>query len=294
MKLQGIFPALTSSFDHHGALYKAKVFHNIERLNQIALSGYVVCGSTGETPLLSVPERLQLMEWVREASAEGKTLVAGVGAESVEETVCIANRAAEIGYHAALALTPFYYRNQMHRPDTQALYFRAVADRSKIPVLIYNIPQVTGYDVPVDVVAELSHHPNIAGMKDSSGNLERMKEVCRAVQPRFQVLSGSGVNFPQALKLGASGAILAIANPLPYACVTIWEAFRTREEEAVEDWQNRITPPGRLIATKYGIPGLKYAMDLNGYYGGPPRLPLIPPSSEAKAEIEAAFDGLRS
>jgi len=294
MKLQGIFPALTSSFDHQGTLYKAKVFHNIEKLNQIALSGYVVCGSTGETPLLSVPERLQLMEWVRAASTEGKILIAGVGAESVYETVYIANCAAELGYHAALALTPFYYRNQMHRPDTQALYFRSVADRSKIPVLIYNIPQVTGYDVPVDIVAELSHHPNIAGMKDSSGNLERMKEVCRAVKPGFQTLSGSGLNFSQALQLGASGAILAIANPLPYACVTIWEAFRTREQEAVDDWQNRITPPGRLIATKHGIPGLKYAMDLNGYYGGPPRLPLIPPSAEAKAEIEAAFDGLRS
>lgn len=294
MKLQGIFPALTSSFDHQGGLYKAKVFHNIEKLNQVALSGYVVCGSTGETPLLSVPERLQLMEWVREASTEGKILIAGVGAESVHETVRVANCAAELGYHAALALTPFYYRNQMHRPDTQALYFRAVADRSKIPVLIYNIPQVTGYDVPVDVVAELSEHPNIAGMKDSSGNLERMKAVCAAVKPSFQVLSGSGVNFPDALKLGASGAILAIANPLPYACVTIWEAFRTREQEAMLDWQNRITSPGRLIATKYGIPGLKYAMDLNGYYGGPPRLPFIPPSNEARAEIEAAFDGLRS
>jgi 4-hydroxy-2-oxoglutarate aldolase len=263
-------------------------------LNQVALSGYVVCGSTGETPLLSIPERLQLMQWVREASAEGRILIAGVGAESVHETVDTANCAAELGYHAALVLTPFYYRNQMHRPDTQALYFRAIADRSKIPVLIYNIPQVTGYDVPVDVVAELSHHPNIIGMKDSSGNLERMEQVCRSVGPGFQTLSGSGVNFPQALKLGASGAILAIANPLPYACVTIWEAFRTREDEAVADWQNRITPPGRLIATKYGIPGLKYAMDLNGYYGGPPRLPMIPPSAEGKAEIEAAFDGLRS
>jgi 4-hydroxy-2-oxoglutarate aldolase len=294
MKLQGIFPALTSCFDHEGQLYKAKVFHNIERLNQIALSGYVVCGSTGETPLLSVTERVQLMQWVREASAEGKTLVAGVGAESVHETVEIANYAAEAGFHAALALTPFYYRNQMHRPDTQALYFRAVADRSKIPVLIYNIPQVTGYDVPVHTVAELSEHPNIIGMKDSSGNLERMNEVVRAVRPGFQVLSGSGVGFWDGLQVGASGAILAIANVIPYACVTIWEAFRTREHEAGRDWQTRITPPGRLIATKHGIPGLKYAMDLNGYYGGPPRLPMVPPSPAVKAEIEEAFADLRS
>jgi 4-hydroxy-2-oxoglutarate aldolase len=294
MKLQGIFPALTSSFDHEGNLYKAKVFHNVEKLNQIGLSGYTVCGSTGETPLLSTDERLQLMEWVREAAAEGKTLIAGVGAESVQETVRVANRAADIGFHFALALTPFYYKGQMHKPETQALYFRAVADRSKIPVMIYNIPQVTGYTLPAETIAELSHHPNIAGMKDSSGNLEAIKTVVPMVKPGFQVLSGSGTGFGEALRAGASGAILAIANPIPYACVTVWEAFRTREFDAAIDWQARIIPAAKLIATKYGIPGLKYAMDLNGYYGGIPRLPFVPPSPEGRAEIEQLFDGLRS
>jgi 4-hydroxy-2-oxoglutarate aldolase len=294
MKLQGIFPALTASFDHAGNLYKVKVFHNIEKLNQVSLSGYVVCGSTGETPLLTVPERLQLMEWVREAAAENKVLIAGVGAESVHETVQIANRAAELGFHAALALTPFYYRNQMHQPDMQALFFRAVADRSKLPLLLYNIPQVTGLDLPVEIIADLSHHPNIMGMKDSSGNVQKLADTVRAAKPGFQVLSGSGTSFCEALQSGASGAILAIANPLPYACVTIWEAFRTREHEAARDWQSRIIPACRVIAAKYGIPGLKYAMDLNGYYGGPPRLPLLPPSNDAKAEIEEAFAGLCS
>jgi 4-hydroxy-2-oxoglutarate aldolase len=294
MKLQGIFPALTSSFDHEGNLYRAKVFHNIEKFNSVALAGYTVCGSTGETPLLSTEERLQLMRWVKEAAAPGKILIAGVGAESVHETVRVTNCAAEIGYHVALALTPFYYRNQMHRPETQALYFRALADRSKLPILLYNIPQVTGYDLPVDTIAELSQHPNIIGMKDSSGNLEKMKQVIPAVDASFQVLSGAGVSFHDALQVGASGAILAIANALPFSCVTIWEAFRTRENEAAKDWQSRIAPAGKLIATKHGIPGLKYAMDLNGYYGGIPRLPFIPPSAEAKQEIEQAFDGLRS
>jgi 4-hydroxy-2-oxoglutarate aldolase len=294
MKLQGIFPALTTSFDHAGKLYKAKVSHNIEKLNQIALTGYVVCGSTGETPLLSVPERIQLMEWVREASAAGKVLIAGVGTESVHETVEIANRAATIGFDAALVLTPFYYPNQMHRPDTQALFFRAVADRSKLPVVLYNIPQVTGYALPVDTIAALSHHPNIMGMKDSSGDLERQAEAIRAVKPGFQVLTGASASVAEALHNGASGAILAIANPLPYACVTIWEAHRTREREAARDWQSRILPASQLISSNYGIPGLKYAMDLNGFYGGPPRLPLVPPSPQARAEIEAALDGLRS
>ncbi len=293
MKVQGIFPALATCFDHDGNLYKAKVLHNVERLNQIALSGYTVCGSTGETPLLSTDERIQLMEWVKSASAEGRTLIAGVGAESVHETVRMANRAAEIGFHVALALTPFYYRQQMHRPDTQLLYFRAVADRSKLPVLIYNIPQVTGYALPVETIAELSHHPNIIGMKDSSGNLEKLAETVRFAKPGFQILSGSGSNFWDALKLGASGAILAIANALPYACVTVWEAFRTRQEEAGQDWMNRILPASKLIAQQHGIPALKYAMDLNGYYGGRPRLPFVPPSPEIRAEIERTFDGLK-
>lgn len=294
MKLQGIFPALTTSFDHEGKLYKAKVLHNIEKLNRIALAGYTVCGSTGETPFLNFDERVQLMEWVRGAAEEKKMLIAGVGAESVHETLRIANCAAEMGYHAVLALTPFYYRGQMYRPDTQALFFRAVADGSKIPVLLYNIPQVTGYDLPVDTIAALSEHPNIAGMKDSSGNLEKLEQTVKAVKTGFQVLSGSSMNFGSALQKGAAGAILAIANAIPYACVTIWEAFRTREHEAAEDWQTRIQPASKIIATKYGIPGLKHAMDLNGYYGGPPRLPFIPPGAEAKAEIEQAFDGLRS
>ena len=294
MKIAGIFPALATCFDREGDLYKAKILANIQKLNEIALSGYLVCGSTAETPFLSMDERIQLMEWVREASADGKTLIAGVGAESVKETVRMANRAAEAGFHAALALTPFYYRTQMHQPETQKLFFRAVADQSKLPVMIYNIPQVTGYHLPAETIAELSHHPNIVGMKDSSGNLEALNATIRLVKPGFQILSGSGGNFWSALEMGSTGAILAIANALPYACVTIWEAFRMRDAEAGKDWQARILPASKLIATKYGIPGLKYAMELNGYYGGPPRLPFLPPTTEAKAEIAEAFDGLRS
>ncbi|MGI9073610.1 MAG: dihydrodipicolinate synthase family protein [Bryobacteraceae bacterium] len=294
IRLQGVFPALTTCFDHEGNLYKTKIFHNVSKLNQIALSGYVVGGSTGETPLLTVPERIQVMEWVREASSDGKTLIAGVGTESVHETVLLANRAAEAGYHVALALTPHYYRNQMQRPDIQALYFRSVADRSKIPVLIYNIPAVTGYDLGVETVAELSHHPNMIGMKDSSGNMQKLAECIKAVKPGFQLLTGSGPKLSEALELGATGAILAIANALPYACLTIWEAFRRRENEAARDWQARILRASELVPAKHGVAGLKHAMDLNGYYGGPPRLPLVPPSTEARSEIEAAFEGLRS
>ena len=294
MKLQGIFPALTTSFDYEGHLYQAKITHNIHKLNEINLSGYVVCGSTGEAPLLGMDERIQLMRWVREASAEGKILIAGVGCESVHETVRLSDRAAEAGYHVALVLTPHYYRGQMHRPEAQALFFRAVADRSKLPVMLYNLPQATGYSLSPETVADLSHHPNIIGIKDSSGNLDNLRAIVNAAKPGFQVLSGSGINFCEAMNSGATGAILAIANPLPYACLTIWEALRMRQIEAAEDWQQRIFGAAKTIAEKHGIPGLKHAMDLNGYYGGPPRLPFIPPSNAAKREIEAAFDGLKS
>lgn len=294
MKLNGIFSAFATPFDHAGNLYKAKVLHNIQKLDAVSLTGHTVCGSTGETPLLSIEERIQLMQWVRETTADNKTLIAGVGAESVRTTVTMANRAAEIGYHYALALGPFYYKVQMHRPDTQALYFRAVADQSKLPVLLYNIPQVTGFHLPPETVAELSHHPNIAGMKDSSGNLDKVRETLALVKPGFQILTGTGSSFWDALEMGAAGAILGIANAIPYACVTVWEAFRTRQALAGRDWQDRIAPAAKLIGMKHGIPGLKHAMDLNGFYGGPPRLPFVPPSPEAREEIAEAFAELRS
>lgn len=294
IKLQGVFPPIATPFDSAGNLYKAKILHNIGRLNQVGLSGYIVAGSTGESPLLSFNERIQLFEYVREARADGKLLIAGTACESVHEAVELVNRAAGIGYDAALVLGPRYYRNLMHRPETQSLFYRAVADRSNIPILIYNFPNVTGYDLPVETIAALSEHPNIAGMKDSSGNVEKLAATIKAVKPGFQTLSGSGTTFWPALHAGAFGGILAFANAAPYACITIWEAFRTREYAAAEDWQNRILLAAKLTTATYGVPGLKYAMDLNGYYGGPPRLPLTPLVAEAKTEIERAFDGIKS
>jgi 4-hydroxy-2-oxoglutarate aldolase len=294
MKLQGIYPALVTPFDDNGDIYKEKLTYNIRKVEQLPLSGYVVCGSTGESPLLNADEKVSLFEQVRDSASNGKTLIAGIGYDSVRETVKMAKKAAGLGYHVGLALTPHYYKNQMPRPDVQKLYFRSVADQSPIPILIYNMPAVTGYDMPVEVVAELSHHPNILGMKDSSGNIEKMRQTVAAVKPGFQILSGSGMTFCDALYSGATGAILAIANAVPYACITVWEAYRTRQEEAARDWQSRLLTGAKLVPGKHGIPGLKYLMDIKGYYGGLPRTPLIPPSKEVRLEIEQAFDGINS
>ncbi|RPI18207.1 MAG: dihydrodipicolinate synthase family protein [Acidobacteriales bacterium] len=293
MKLQGILPPIATPFDHDGELYKAKLKHNVEKWNVASLAGYVVGGSTGESVMLTTEEKLTLWGWVAEYAASGKLLVAGTGVESVRETVWLTNQAAGIGYQAALVVTPHYYRNLLERGEAQALYFRAVADQSRIPVVIYNFPQATGVDVPAEIIVELSEHPNIIGIKESSGNVDKVARMAREAKPGFQVLVGSAPVLLPSLAAGATGAILAYANAAPYSTIIIWEAHRARESEAALDWQERITPAARLVTTKYDIPGLKYAMDLNGYYGGPCRLPLAPPTAEAKREIEAAFQDLK-
>jgi 4-hydroxy-2-oxoglutarate aldolase len=213
--------------------------------------------------------------------------------ESVRETVALTNAAADRGYKAAMVRTPHYYKNLINRTDAQVLYYRAVADQAKIPLFIYNWPQVTGVDISVDAVVALSHHPNMFAIKESSGNLEKCIQMIKEVKPGFQVLTGSAPILAPSLAVGCAGAVLAFANAAPYATVSIWEAHRTREFAAAMDWQNRIIRAAQLVTVKYGVPGLKYAMDLNGYYGGPPRLPLTVITPEAKKEIEQAFDGLK-
>jgi 4-hydroxy-2-oxoglutarate aldolase len=293
LKLQGIFPAMATPFNHEGELWKAKVEHNVSKLNVLGLSGYVVTGSTGESVLLSAEERVQLWEWVAQSAAPGKLLIAGTAAESVKETVALSNQAAALGYHAALVVTPHYYRGAFQTAATQKLFYGAVADQTKIPILLYNLPQNTGIELHAEAIAELSHHPNIAGVKESSGNVGKIIRLVQEVKPGFPVLSGSAGILASVLAVGVSGAILAFANAAPYACLSIWEAHRTREPEAALDWQRRIEKASRLTTITYGVPGLKHAMDLMGYYGGPPRLPLTVPTPEAKLEIEAAFADLR-
>ncbi len=289
MKLHGIFPPIATPFDHNGDIYAAKVRHNVEKWNKTQLAGYVVCGSTGESVMLTCEEKARLWNLVREYAAPDKLLIAGTGMESVRETVQLTNMAAGIGYVAAMVRTPHYYKNLINTGPAQALYYRAVADQSKIPLIIYNWPQVTGVDIPARTVIELAEHPNIIAVKESSGNIEKTMQMVREAPEGFQVLTGSAPTLWPSLMVGAVGAILAFSNAAPYACISIYEAVRQREDQAAADLQRRVTPAAVAVTTKYGIPGLKYAMDLNGYYGGAPRLPLVPPNAEAKREIEEAF-----
>jgi 4-hydroxy-2-oxoglutarate aldolase len=293
LKLHGIIPPIATPFDHRGDLYKVKVQHNVEKWNRTGLLGYCVCGSTGESVFLTTEEKIQMWEWVAEYADSSKLLIAGTGVESVRETVALTNKAAEIGYKAAMVRTPHYYKSLVNRNDAQMLYFRAVADQAKIPLVIYNWPQTTGVDISAEAVACLSEHPNIIALKESSGNMEKIIQVIETVKPGFQVLTGSAPTLAPSLAVGCVGGLLAFSNAAPYAAISIWEAHRSREFAAAMDWQHRILRAAQLVTTKYGIPGLKYAMDLNGYYGGPPRLPLTVVRPEAQREIEQAFEGLR-
>jgi 4-hydroxy-2-oxoglutarate aldolase len=293
LKLFGIYPPITTPFDAEGEIYKTKLRYNVEKWNMTGLAGYVVCGSTGESVMLTPEEKYLCWEIVASAAAPEKLLIAGTGVESVRETVALTNKAADMGYKLAMVRTPHYYKNLVNRVDAQVLFFRAVADGSKIPIMIYNWPQATGVDIAPEAVATLSEHPNMLAIKESSGNLEKVMQMIRECRPGFQVLVGSAPTLAPSLAVGAVGAVLAFANAAPYATVTIWEAHRTRDTAAAADWQNRITRAAQLVTTKYGVSGLKHAMDLMGYYGGPPRLPLTVPTPAAKQEIEAAFDGLR-
>lgn len=293
MKLHGIFPPIATPFNADGEIYTAKVQHNVEKWNRTGLAGYVVCGSTGESVHLTFEEKLTIFELVAKHASADKLLMAGTGVESVRETVLLTNRAAEMGYKAVMVRTPHYYKNLVNNGAAQALYYRSVADQAKIPLMIYNWPQTTGVDIPADTVAALSEHPNIIAIKESSGNIEKVMQMIRETKPGFQVLVGSAPTLAPSLAVGAVGAVLAYANAAPYSTIAIWEAHRQREFDAAMDWQRRIARAAVLVTVKYGIPGLKHAMDLNGYYGGPVRLPLVSISPEAKKEIEAAFADLK-
>ena len=203
MKLHGIFPPVTTPFNREGEMWKAKVQHNIEKWNLTGLAGYVVCGSTGESVMLTTEEKMQLFEWVAEYAAPEKLLIAGTGVESVRETVALSNRAAAIGYKVAMVRTPHYYKNLINNGPAQMLYFRAVADQSKLPLIIYNWPQTTGVDIPAEAVAQLSEHPNIIAIKESSGNLEKVLQMIREVKKGFQVLTGSAPTLAPTLAVGA-------------------------------------------------------------------------------------------
>lgn len=354
MLLEGVFTAVTTPFYPDGRLYFRKLEHNIDRYSHTPVAGIVVLGSTGEAPMLGDDESREVLHIAAAAAFPEKVLIAGVGRESVSETLRLAEYAAVEGYDVALVRTPSYYSPQS-RSEQMLTYFRTVADRSPLPVLLYNIPKFTHYDLPVEVVAELAHHPNIIGLKDSTGSVMRIAAVVaattvvakRTVQvtsifeavtgrmlaktapleggssfvsagqlgsggsalavapPRpalktrtrqvgFQVLAGSAGHLVKSLEAGATGAVLAMACCAPQACIEAYTAWKEKDAALAAEKQQRLIAASQRVSGELGIAGLKYACDLNGYYGGKPRLPLLPLTGPQREEVAELMVDLRN
>ena len=352
MLIEGIFAAVPTPFYPGEQVYFRKIEANMARYSRSLLAGMVVLGSTGEAVMLDDAESREVLRLAAEASAPEKVLIAGVGRESVKATLELAEAAARFSYDAVLVRTPTYYASQMSSAAVLH-HFRSVADRSPLPVLLYNIPQCVPYDIPVELVAELAQHPNIIGIKDSSGNLERMHAAvaastkaaprrsvtvtpvfeavtARMLAPKvetgatfvpaaelsggvavasappvaalktrtkevgFQVITGSAKILLASFQAGASGAILGFAAFAPQACQEVYLAWKDHDLKLAEEKQQRIAGPGQRIVGQFGIAGLKYACDFNGYYGGCPRAPQLPITAEQKMEIEGLLAEIRN
>jgi dihydrodipicolinate synthase/N-acetylneuraminate lyase len=357
MLLQGIFPPITTPFYPDGNVYYKKLEANVERYSRTPVAGLVVLGSTGEALMLSDQEKRDVFKTAREAAAPNKVLIAGTGIESAIETLRLTEYAAELGYDVAMVRTPHYYKKQM-LPENMLAFYRTVADRSPIPVIIYSFPQATGYDIPAELVIELAEHPNLIGIKESSGDVEKVRrmvegthrvqrsatvtETFDAVTPRmlaaataghpnngtelvpvgalsgtgeskpsssavnvvgkmktrqkevgFQVLVGAAHKLHPSLDAGAVGAILAFACPAPTACYEIYAAWKEGDAELARIKQERVAKAAQRVGD-LGVPGFKYGMDFNGYYGGPGRLPFLPLTGTVKHEVEHLLADIRN
>lgn len=287
-RLRGVFPPISTPFREDGELALDKLKENLQQLAAKDLAGFVVLGSNGEYVLLSDREKLRVLEGARSAIPSNKMMIAGTGADSTRQTIELTRQAASIGADMAIVVTPSYYKGQMTAAALKAHYL-AVAEASPIPILVYNVPMYTGIDIDVDALAALSEHPNIAGMKESNPNIVRLAETIRRSGADFVVLAGSASFIYPAVRLGATGAVPALANVAPDQCVALLRySLQGREEEA-RALQLRLLPANAAVTSRFGVPGLKVAMDMVGYYGGPPRSPLQPLAQEARAQVAQAL-----
>jgi 4-hydroxy-2-oxoglutarate aldolase len=284
MKLSGVMPPITTPFQN-GKLALDKLKKNFQRWNQTGLSGYLVLGSNGEAVYLNEREKIKVIEVSRESIPKSKIMLVGTGMESTQETIRFTNQAAKLGADCALVVTPSYFKGSM-KPQILYGHFVSVAESSRIGILIYNVPQFTGINLEPELVAKLSEHPNIIGIKDSSGNIQQLSEIVSLSRKGFAVFVGSAPVFFPALCVGAVGGILAVANVVPQECVRIKNLFHEKKFDEARALQNRLTPLAKAVTTKYGIGGLKMAMDLTGYFGGNPRPPLKRPGKDIEEEIK--------
>ncbi len=284
LRLSGILPPITTPFDAAGALDLGALAADVERYNDAGLAGYLAFGSNGEAVHLTAAERRRLLEALRRAAAPGRVVVAGVNEQSTAAAVEATRQAADCGADAVLVITPYFYKSAMTQGVLRR-FFTDVAEASPLPVLAYNIPQNTGVTVAPATLAGLAAHPNLIGVKDSSGNLGALTDTLRQAPGDFNVLVGNAGIFYPALAMGATGGILAVACVAPGACARLYQAVAAGQHDKARELQNRLAPLATLVTADLGIPGLKAAAELAGYAGGRPRAPLQPVGDAERERI---------
>jgi len=280
--LSGIFPPLTTPFTED-ELALDKLLRNLRKYERRELSGYVLFGSNGESVFLTKEEKLQIISSVREHTK--KILIAGTGLDSIKETISLTNEAAERGADYALLITPSFFKSEM-KHHTFLNYYTKVAESVMIPVIIYNVPKFTNVNIEPETIIELSQHPNIAGLKDSTETVSRISEIVSTVPTSFKVIVGTASVLYLGLIAGAVGGILALANIAPDECLQIYNLHLTGNNKDALELQNKMIPVNRAVTSKFGVAGLKAAMDILGYDGGNPRMPLEPLSEAQIIELK--------
>ena len=297
-RLTGVFPPVPTPFDGQGEIAPDKLAANLRQLAAAALSGFIILGSNGEYPYLDESEKIVLFEAARQAIPADRLFVAGTGAEATRQALRLTLAAARAGADAAIVITPAYYKPAMGH-EAQVRHFTTLADASPIPIILYNMPGYAGIDLSVETVLKLAEHPNIIGLKESGGNIVKIAEIARAVTARsldFAVLAGSASFLQAAVAVGASGGIVATANVAPAQCIEIYRltggAGSSSAPGAARALQHRILPLNAAVTTRFGVAGLKYAMEKVQLYGGEVRAPLLPLTAQGRAEIDLILSEL--
>jgi 4-hydroxy-2-oxoglutarate aldolase len=287
--LKGVFPPLVTPFNRRGDIDFGRFRENVKYYAATAVSGIVIAGSTGEAPFLTEQERLRLVEAARDIVRPPQLLILSAGLESTLLTIKLSREAVARGADALLIITPNYFKARMADAAVQLGYYRAVADSLRRPILIYNIPQFTGIRLTPETIGALSRHPNIAGLKESSGDLAYDRRILRSVRPGFRVFTGFPRIFLDVLRAGGAGGVLGQSNYAPELCVGIYDAFRNRQLKLARSLQERLTTLFEKVAVPFGVPGVKMAVEICGLHGGPPRAPLAPLKAGARRVIAAAL-----
>jgi len=281
--MRGIYAPIPTPFEV-GEVSLKHLRANLERWGRTRLAGLVVLGTNGEACLLDEDEKVETIAFVCEHAPVHLTVMAGTGQESTRATIRLTRKAAQMGAKAALVLNPHYYKGSMTEEALRRHYWE-VADASPIPVLLYNMPRNTGLNMSAALAVRLAEHPNIVGIKDSSGDVVQMAQVVAGAKAGFTVFAGSGSFLLPALSVGAVGGTLAVANVIADTCAEIQSLFEAGRIAEAADLQRRIIPLNAAVTARWGVAGLKAAMDLSGYWGGLPRPPLLPVGDEERKEI---------